>query len=89
MEVNEYEQFSNLKIGVPCIVFLRSDFFSITKKLANSNDRGYIIRNMNINITADLSYDSKKFIIKELTVFCLQQPLKFMHIPLISKCMDA
>lgn len=65
MEVNEYEQFSNLKIGVPCIVFLRSDFFSITKKLANSNDRGYIIRNMNINIhvTADLSYDSKKFII--------------------------
>lgn len=58
MEVNEYEQFSNLKIGVPCIVFLRSDFFSITKKLANSNDRGYIIRNMNINITADLSYDN-------------------------------
>lgn len=63
MEVNEYEQFSNLKIGVSCIVFLRLDFFSITKKLANSNDRGYIIRNMNINITADLSYDSKKFII--------------------------
>lgn len=59
MEVNEYEQFSNLKIGVPCIVFfLRSDFFPVTKKLANSNDRGYIIRNMNINITADLSYDN-------------------------------